>query len=151
ADNTAPATFTVTNTLDDGSAGSLRWAIEQVNANIHSLSTIDFNIPGSGVQSIALASPLSAIIHPVVIDGFSQPGSSANTLPLTGTGAGDNGVRLIDIQGGLTIAGGNSTVNGLTLSGGGVSITANGNDLVTGIAASGVSIDVGVNNNTIGG
>src|SRR5262249_38174499 len=28
-----PATFTVLNTLDDGSAGSLRWAVDQANSN----------------------------------------------------------------------------------------------------------------------
>jgi hypothetical protein len=28
-----PSTFTVLNTLDDGSAGSLSWAVGQANAN----------------------------------------------------------------------------------------------------------------------
>jgi hypothetical protein len=31
-DRTTPATFTVTNTLDDGTAGNLRRAINQLNA-----------------------------------------------------------------------------------------------------------------------
>ena len=30
-DRTVPSTFTVTNLLDDGSAGSLRWAVGQAN------------------------------------------------------------------------------------------------------------------------
>src|SRR5205809_904313 len=31
-DRTVPSTFTVLNTLDDGSAGSLRWAVGQANS-----------------------------------------------------------------------------------------------------------------------
>ncbi len=44
----AGATFTVTNTSDSGS-GSLRWAIEQANANGNptEVDTINFNIPGA--------------------------------------------------------------------------------------------------------
>ncbi len=39
--------FTVTNTADDGNLGSLRWAINQVNADIGTdPDTIDFNISG---------------------------------------------------------------------------------------------------------
>ena len=47
---TAPAIFVVTNTLDDGRAGSLRWAITQANADADPLSTINFNIAPSGMQ-----------------------------------------------------------------------------------------------------
>jgi hypothetical protein len=43
------------------------------------LDTINFNIPGSGVKTIAPASPLPTITDAVVIDGYSQPGASANT------------------------------------------------------------------------
>src|SRR6516164_4800316 len=32
-DRAVPSTFTVLNTLDDGSVGSLRWAVGQANAN----------------------------------------------------------------------------------------------------------------------
>jgi hypothetical protein len=142
----------VTTTADNGNdanpiPGSLRDAINQVNAGGY--GEIDFSIPGSGVQTIVLASALPAVTHPVVINGFSQLGSSENTLPLTGPGAGDNAVRLIAIQGGLTIAGGNSTVKGLTM--GGIHLTTNGNDLVSGIDGDGVDIAEGVSNNTIGG
>ena len=48
------------------------------------------------MQTIALASPLPAITEPVIIDGFTQPGSSANTQPV---GQGLNAVLQIQIDG----------------------------------------------------
>ena len=48
------------------------------------------------MQTIVLASPLPAITQPVIIDGFSQPGSSANTQP---AGQGLNAVLQIQIDG----------------------------------------------------
>ena len=66
-----PQTFTVTNTLDDGSSGSLRWAINQANANVGA-DTIDFNIPGNGTQVIGLGSALPGITEQVSIDGTTQ-------------------------------------------------------------------------------
>jgi hypothetical protein len=51
-DRTAPAVFTVTSTADDGSSGTLRWAICKANADTDPLSTIDFNIAPSGAQTI---------------------------------------------------------------------------------------------------
>ena len=49
-DRTVPSTFLVTNTYDDGSAGSLRWAINLANADSDLASTINFNIATSGVD-----------------------------------------------------------------------------------------------------
>src|SRR5947209_1999009 len=86
------ATFTVTNTNDSG-AGSLRQAILDANAN-PGLDTIAFNIPGAGVQTISPASVLPTITDSVIIDGYSQPGSSANTDP-----NGFNGTLLIELSG----------------------------------------------------
>ena len=76
------ATFTVTNTADSG-AGSLREAINQANAAA-GLDTIAFNVSGagcdgSGVCTIAPATALPIIQDTVVIDGYTQPGSSLNT------------------------------------------------------------------------
>jgi hypothetical protein len=97
-------TFPVTNTNDSG-PGSLRQAI--IDANGHGgMDTIAFNIPGAGVRTIALAAELPVITSPVVIDGYTQPGSSANTLT-----AGDNAVLLIELNG----AGAGNSGNGLTL------------------------------------
>jgi parallel beta-helix repeat protein len=133
----------VTNTLDDGNAGSLRWAINQVNADTDSSSTIDFNIPGSGVHTISPTTDLPAINHPVTIDGFSQPGSSANNQAI-----GDNAVRLIAIDGsadtstspnGLVLTGGDSSVSGLAIAnfaGHGIWLRTNGGDKITGNAIS---------------
>jgi hypothetical protein len=76
--------------------------------------------------TIKPASALPALAVPVVIDGYSQPGASPNTLT-----RGDNAVLRIELDGSflpvsdgsssnfavLTVAGGNSTVQGLTING----------------------------------
>ena len=76
----AAATFTVTTTGDSG-AGSLRQAITDANAAAGA-DTIAFNIPGAGVHTIVLGSALPAVTDEITIDGYSQPGTSVNTLPL---------------------------------------------------------------------
>jgi hypothetical protein len=115
-DRLAPATFSVVNTLDSG-AGSLRQAIVDANA-VAGLDSIVFNIPGSGVQTIRPTTMLPAITSPVVIDGYTQPGSSVNTVAV-----GNNAVLRIELDGslappdhhGLTIQSGGSTVRGLII------------------------------------
>jgi hypothetical protein len=78
----AADTYPVTNTNDSG-AGSLRQAI--LDANAHGgLDNVSFNIPGSGVHTIAPATELPVITSPVIIDGYTQPGSGANTLAAGG-------------------------------------------------------------------
>ena len=77
----AVMTYTVTTTSDAG-AGSLRQAITNANANGDNDGETDiiaFNIPGSQVHTITLASALPAIRGNVDINGYSQPGASANT------------------------------------------------------------------------
>ena len=87
--NTATAdTYTVSNTLDAG-PGSFRQAILDANARAGS-DTISFNIPGSGVHTITPTTELPALTSPVIIDGYTQPGSSANTLA-----GGDNAIDFI--------------------------------------------------------
>ena len=54
---------------------SLRAAIQEANAN-SGTDTINFNIPGAGVQTISPSTDLPPIAHAVVIDGYSQPGTS---------------------------------------------------------------------------
>ena len=100
SDSTAPS-----NTL------SLRQAIEVVNGTIaissltpaeqaqisgplSSPNTIAFDIPGQGVHTIAPTSALPGIATPVVINGYTQPGSSPNTLTL-----GDNAKLMIELDG----------------------------------------------------
>ena len=76
-------TFTVTNTNDSG-AGSLRQAITNANNDSSATSTaphlINFNIAGSGVQTITPASALPTINRPTTIDGTTQSGASCGTL-----------------------------------------------------------------------
>lgn len=106
----AADTYTVTNTNNSG-AGSLRQAI--IDANGHSgPDNIAFNIPGSGLRTITPATELPVITSPVVIDGYTQSGSSMNTLA-----SGDNAVLLIEISGAVVGNNGNALVLGLTATG----------------------------------
>src|SRR5258706_13224433 len=93
------ATITVTSAADSG-AGSLRQAIIDANGDT-SLDDviIAFNIPGSGVQTIAPWSLLPTITRPVTINGYTQPGASPNTLADA-----DNAVLLIELSGANLIA-----------------------------------------------
>lgn len=72
------AVMTVTSTADSG-PGSLRQAILDVNS-ASGLNSIQFNIPGGGVQTIIPLAALPDISGQVSIDGYTQPGSSPNTL-----------------------------------------------------------------------
>src|SRR5215813_5693199 len=86
----------VTTTADSG-PGSLRAAITFANLD-PTLTTITFNIPpGAGeLHTIAIASDLPTFDGKVLIDGYTQPGSSPNT---NGPGLPDNSVHLIEIDG----------------------------------------------------
>jgi trimeric autotransporter adhesin len=157
-------TFTVTNT-SDSTGGSLRAAINNAN-NTPGANIIKFNIPGAGVKTIVPSSALPDITEQVSIGGYTQPGSSTNTLA-----QGTNAKLLIEFNlanaGSLDIAANNVVVRGLVINnsrGSGVSIrsgTGNrieGNFLGTdasgtldrGNFAFGAQIDGG-SNNTIGG
>ncbi len=127
-DRAVPATFVVTNTLDDGSAGSLRWAINQTNADTDAVSRINFDIPvtdpgydnATGVFTIAPTAGLPVLGHPVVVDGYTQPGASANTLT-----QGDNATLNIQLNlsavsasgYGLWVAASDCTIRGLIVNG----------------------------------
>jgi len=68
------ADFTVTNPNDDGSSGTLRWAIEQANAAGAGNHTISFSVPAN--SQIQLADDLPQLDNP------------AATIELDGVGAG---------------------------------------------------------------
>jgi hypothetical protein len=112
-------TFTVTNTNDAG-AGSLRQAILDANAR-PGTDEIEFNIPGGGVKSILPTSELPSITGPVLIDGYSQPGSRPNSRATGALGA----VILVELRGlnagsganGLDIEASNVVVRGLAVNG----------------------------------
>jgi len=115
----AAATFTVVNTNDSG-AGSLRQAILDANAN-PGMDTIAFNIPGAVVHTITPASNLDAITDPVLVDGYTQPGTSQNTAAV-----GTNAVLRIELDGsavggafgiGLNVTAAGCTVQGLVVNG----------------------------------
>ena len=68
----------VSNTSDSGS-GSLRSAI--ANANAHGSGLITFDLgSGCGPHVITLNSPLPTITAPIIVNGYSQAGSSPNDL-----------------------------------------------------------------------
>jgi hypothetical protein len=121
-DRTLLSTFLVSNTADSG-PGSLRQAILDSDAATSATNTIDFNISGSGVQTIAPLSSLPTITNPVLIDGESQPGYAGTPLiELSGTQAGTGD--------GLTITAPNVTVRGLEIDsfsqGAGIHLTGTG-------------------------
>src|SRR5436190_18700995 len=129
---TSPLVFTVTNTNDSG-AGSLRQAI--TDANGMGGGTINFNIPGTGAHTISPLTVLPTITQTVTIDGYTQPGSSANTNPPT---MGINAVLQIELSGvnsgsnfgGLVINAPNCTVRGLVINrfvGDGIRVCTDGN------------------------
>jgi hypothetical protein len=140
----------------------LRGAITQANADADPLSTINFNIPGSGTQTISLGSALPAVTHPVAIDATTQPGySGMPVIVLDGTNAG-TGTSGID----LTAQGSGSTVKGFVVEhfgGNAIEIDGSGNNVIasnfigvdaTGSGAAGNGEGIVVNNssgNTIGG
>ncbi len=98
--------FTVTNTSDNTSTGSLRWAIGQVNADatdtLDQQDQIRFAIPATdpgysattGVWTIAPATALPVIARAVVIDGYTQHGAAANT-----SATADNAVLKVELSG----------------------------------------------------
>jgi hypothetical protein len=104
----------------------LREAIEEANANNNApmIDTITFNISGNGPHTISPTSELPEITEPLIIDGYSQPGFSPNTLAV-----GNDAVLKIELSGtsmpsipanslvsGLRITAANSTVKGLIIS-----------------------------------
>lgn len=109
-------TFTVTNTNDTGS-GSLRQAILEANASLVRPHRIEFAVPGPGVHRITPLTDLPSLPAQTTVDGFTQPGSSPNTLA-----DGSNANLLIELRGpgvgghGLT-TGGTDTIRGLVING----------------------------------
>lgn len=112
-------TFTVTSTADEG-AGSLRQAIH--DANTAGGGDIEFDISGSGVQTITAASELPIASVPVTIDGTTQRGyRGAPVVELVGSN--------------IRLTGGSSVVRGLAIGGAagtGVAIEAGDGNVVEG-------------------
>ncbi len=118
--------LTVTNTNDSG-AGSLRQALIDANAAAN-FNAIRFNIPGACPRTITLASLLPDILHPIAIEGYTQPGASRNTAAV-----GWNANLCIVLNGANQISG----AYGFNVN---TSASANATVSVEGIAFSGHSI-----------
>ena len=142
------ATFIVMNNNDSG-PHSLRQQIILSNSTA-GLNTINFSAP----FQIILLSDLPAITNPVIIDGYSAPGSMANTNPIT---AANNAVIAVELRGpgpgvdlpvlnGLLLGAGSdgSTIRGLAINNFASVPSANVND-------GGAGIRIESNNNTIEG
>lgn len=166
----APQNFTVDTTSDANLTActaaandcSLRGAIAAANLNA-GVDTISFDIPGGGVRVISPTSALPAITEAVIIDGYTQAGSSVNT-----SATASNAVPLIQIDGagagavdGLSITtGGGSTISGLIISnyfgGSGIIMTGGGNTITgcfigtNGAGTAAAGNDVGISSNNSG-
>jgi len=134
-----PACPTVVTTTSDNGSGSLRQALVCSNTK-PGLDTISFSILGSGPHTIAPASALPAVTDPVIIDGYTQPGSVPNSNPV---GQPSNAVLKVELNGvnagpavdGIVIVSGNSTVRGLVINrfgGNGVVLQSGGGNVVEG-------------------
>lgn len=125
--------------------GSLRWAIQQANLS-QNYSIIRFNIPGACPRIILLGSDLPPINTPIGFDGYSQPGSSANTLDGgLFEGEGSNAVICVRI-------GGNGTPFGLRVP---LSAGTNGRLGVSGLALgdftqAAIGIEAGIGSSIVG-
>jgi parallel beta-helix repeat protein len=132
------STFSVSNILDHG-PGSLRQAIIDANDNANTSGVpdeIDFDIAGSGLHVISPLTGLPPITDPVVIDGYTQPGSSPNSVL-----DGDSATLLIVLDGsaypfadGLQLYAGNTTVRGLVINGfvNGIEVSSFGGNVIEG-------------------
>ncbi|MBN8249884.1 MAG: hypothetical protein J0L84_20885, partial [Verrucomicrobia bacterium] len=67
---TLPANVFVVTIAADAGPGSLRQALTDANAAFNLGDRITFHVPGTGPQTIAVASALPAIGAPVTLDGF---------------------------------------------------------------------------------
>lgn len=167
------ATFTVITTNVTG-AGSFQQALWDANTNAGA-DLIHFNIPGDGphVISPSVAQPLPFVTSTVTIDGYTQPGSSPNTLT-----NGNDAVLKIQLHGlnagsvnGLTVASHGNVIRGLSVtrfrnSVDGIAIASGTNNVIEGNFVGldptatvlgigngryGVSISAAASGNVIGG
>ncbi|MGB7345432.1 MAG: hypothetical protein WBD20_14555, partial [Pirellulaceae bacterium] len=100
--------FIVTNTNDSG-PGSLRQAITDANS-VAGTDYIAFDIPGAGPHTIQPLSALPTISQSVVLDATTEPDFAGSpVVEIDGTNAGASSVE------GLTLTGGGTTIRGLVI------------------------------------
>ncbi len=133
----ASTTFTINSTGDENDADltdgkcdvdtttpqnqcTLRAAIQESNV-VSGTDTVNFNIPGSGVQTINPSPALPTITDPVLINGYTQGDGTTGDARPNSLSVGDDAVLKIELNGadagnGLKIEADNSTIKGLILS-----------------------------------
>jgi hypothetical protein len=159
---TVARNLTVTTAADDGSPGSLRSVINELNDG-GPAGTITFDIPGAGVHTIAVRSPLPPTQFAVTIDGSTQPGFAGT--PLIEVNGSSISSEVSTSADGLELDAGSSAIRDLAIdgfSGVGVVLAENGGDALTGdyigINPQGVAVPnfqgvlvLGTSNNVIAG
>src|SRR5262245_35245522 len=122
-DRWVPSTFTVVNALDDGSAGSLRWAVGQANATAGA-DTIVFD---SGV----FGTPRTITLAGSQLELSDTTGATAITGPAGGVTVDGGGLRRVfqvdalvtASLSGMTITGGNADYGGGMFNNGALTLT----------------------------
>ena len=110
-DRTTPTTFTVDNILDDGSPGSLRWAIDQANAAAGADDIVFDATLFAAPQTIASLTPLRQFTNGDLT--ITNTTGAANVTVTRDAGASyDFGIFSVDASSA------NVTINGITISGG---------------------------------
>ena len=166
------ADFTVTKTADDGTTGTLRWAISQSNSNgipdliYFSIPTLDPNYDSNnGWWTITVSSSLGALPSltegGTTINGFTAGNENPNGLEIVIDGSSLGGTMSI-----LTIESDNNRIEGLTLQkapGAGINIIlgasnntitnnyigTDANGMLIWGNATGIRISSGANHNTV--
>ena len=133
-----PETYGVSTTADAG-PGSLRQAILDANAHVGP-DVITFALPGSGVQTIRLASELPPLLGTTTIDGLTQPGASCASWPAT---------LLVHLDGSSLDASAGGIRNGLTVEAGGSLIQGLVINGFAGIAWSAILLEEGADDNRV--
>jgi len=149
--------YVVTKTADDGTTGTLRDAITQLNIGGFTSITFAFS-SGTAPFTITLTSDLPQIINPVAIDGYSEASSVQGTIAgrtitvnIDGGGVANNGLDINasgSVVDGLAIYG--AKVNGILVEPGVANTTIWGNyigtksdGLTTGVGNVSTGISVG--------
>ncbi len=116
----------------DGNGDAFSGLVDEAGISNRALSDAEIQAIASGARTISPNSALPALTDAAIIDGYTQPGASPNTLA-----SGNNAVLKVGLDGanagsasGLLLAGGSSTVRGLAIgnfSGNGVHLASSDN------------------------
>src|SRR5262245_25611480 len=113
-DRCVPSTFTVIKTADDGSVGTLRWAVDQANTNVGD-DTIDFD-------KTVFKTPQTIPLNGTQLELSDTTGTTTITGPNQGVTVSGGGLsRVFQVDGGVT-----ASISGLTISGGNTATSGGG-------------------------